>query len=233
LGLKLKYPVRAQGSSTLLLTDCAPNAEMVRIVFPERKALKKVKMPRVEVTWYDGGIKPLKPNGWPAGKDINDDGGGVIFHGSQDKLICGCYGKDPWLLSGRVPQAPKVLRRIEISHEMDWVRACKENPENRIPTASPFSDAGPFNEMVVMGVLAVRLQGLNKELEWDGENMRFTNISDADKLRICIEDNFNITDGDPTFDKKWTDELSAKQFAEELIKHNYRSGWSLPSMPAV
>jgi len=84
-----------------------------------------------------------------------------------------------------------------------------------------------------MGVLAVRLQGLNKELEWDGENMRFTNISDADKLRICIEDNFNITDGDPTFDKKWTDELSAKQFAEELIKHTYQHGWSLPQMPTA
>jgi len=25
--------------------------------------------------------------------------------------------------------------------------------------------------MVVMGVLAVRLQGLNKELEWNGEKM--------------------------------------------------------------
>ena len=45
---------------------------------------------------------------------------------------------------------------------MDWVRACKESPENRVETASPFSEAGPFNEMVVMGVCAVRLQGLNK-----------------------------------------------------------------------
>ncbi len=233
LGLKLKYPVRAQGSSTLLLTDCAPNAEMVRIVFPERQALKKVKMPKVEVTWYDGGLQPIKPDGWPAGRIMGDEDGGVIFHGTKDKLICGCYGREPWLLSGRIPQAPKTLRRIDISHEMDWVRACKENPENRIPTASPFSEAGPFNEMVVMGVLAVRLQGLNKELEWDGENMRFTNISDADKLRICIEDNFNIIDGDPTFDKKWTDELSAKQFAEELIKHTYQHGWSLPQMPTA
>jgi hypothetical protein len=233
LGLKLKYPVRAQGSSTLLLTDCAPNAQVARIIFPERQALKKVKMPQVEVTWTDGGIQPMKPNGWPAGRNMNDEGGGVVFHGSKDTLICGCYGKDPWLLSGRVPQVPKVLRRVELSHEMDWVRACKESPDNRIPPASPFREAGPFNEMVVMGVLAVRLQGLNKELEWDGENMQFTNISDNDKLQICIEDGFNITDGHPTFDKKWTDEMSARQFAEELIKHTYRSPWSLPPMPTA
>jgi predicted dehydrogenase len=46
LGLKLKYPVKAQGSSTLLLTDCAPNAQMARITFPERPALKKVRCRR-------------------------------------------------------------------------------------------------------------------------------------------------------------------------------------------
>ena len=38
-------------------------------------------------------------------------------------------------------------------------------------------------------------------------------------------------DGDPKFDKVWTDPVPAKQFAEELIKHNYRQGWNLPAMP--
>ena len=33
-GLKLMYPIKAQGSSTLLLTDCAPNAQMVKLTFP-------------------------------------------------------------------------------------------------------------------------------------------------------------------------------------------------------
>ena len=47
-------------------------------------------------------------------------------------------------------------------------------------TKSDFSEAGPFNEMVVMGVLAVRLQGLNKTLEWDGVKMEFTNINDTE-----------------------------------------------------
>jgi hypothetical protein len=114
---------------------------------------------------------------------------------------------------------------------MDWVRACKESPENRVPTKSDFSEAGPFNEMVVMGVLAVRLQGLNKELEWDGENMEFTNITDSDSMKICIEDHFSITDGHPTFDKKWTEPINAKQFAKEMVRHSYRDGWQLPEMP--
>lgn len=237
-GLKLNYPVKAQGSSTLLLTDCAPNAQMVKLVYPERPTPKnaKMKLPQVEITWYDGGLQPAKPAGWPAGKNMNDQGGGVLFHGTKDTLICGCYGVNPWLLSGRVPNVPKTERRVDKAtnggHEMDWVRACKESPESRVQTKSNFSEAGPFNEMVVMGVLAVRLQGLNKELEWNGEKMEFTNIGDEETVRICIEDAFTIKDGHPTFNKKWTDPMNAKKFAAEMIKHNYRSGWSLPEMPA-
>lgn len=237
-GLKLNYPVKAQGSSTLLLTDCAPNAQMVKLVYPERPTAKnaKMKLPQVEITWYDGGLQPAKPAGWPAGKNMNDQGGGVLFHGTKDTLICGCYGVNPWLLSGRVPNVPKTERRVDNAtnggHEMDWVRACKESPESRVQTKSNFSEAGPFNEMVVMGVLAVRLQGLNKELEWNGEKMEFTNIGDEETVRICIEDAFTIKDGHPTFNKKWTDPMNAKKFAAEMIRHNYRSGWSLPEMPA-
>ncbi|MGW8315872.1 MAG: gfo/Idh/MocA family oxidoreductase, partial [Bacteroidales bacterium] len=157
-------------------------------------------------------------------------------HGSKDTLVCGCYGVNPWLLSGRVPDAPKFRRRVEDpmdgGHEMDWVRACKESPENRVETKSPFSEAGPFNEMVVMGVNAVRLQGLNKELQWDGENMEFTNISDSEELRMVLSDDFEIIDGDPKFRTKWTEPFNAKQFARELVKHNYREPWKLPDMPA-
>ncbi|MEX6690773.1 Gfo/Idh/MocA family oxidoreductase [Danxiaibacter flavus] len=229
--LELGHPTKVQGSSTMLLTECAPNAEMVRYVFPQRKSSHKVKLPEVEVFWYDGGIKPVRPEGMPTGKDLNDNGGACIFYGSKDTLICGCYGMNPWLISGKSLDAPKTLRRVTTSHEMDWVRACKESAANRVPTASPFSEAGPLNEMVVMGVLAVRLQELNRELLWDGENMQFTNISDDDKIQIIIKDGFKIHDGHPTFDKSKTDPISAKQFAQELIKHTYRSGWTLPEMP--
>lgn len=231
-GLKLGYPIKVQGSSTLLLTDCAPNAQTVKFVFPARDNMPKVAMPEVEVVWYDGGLKPMRPEGFPAGKDMNDGGGGVIFHGTKDTLICGSYGKDPWLLSGREPKAPKMLREVpNDDHYMDWVRACKESADNRVQTASPFSEAGPFNEMVVMGVLGVRLQGLNQELHWDGLNMKFTNIPSDATIRTVIRDGFSIKDGHPTFDKKMTDPVNALAFAEELIKHEYRDGWKLPAMP--
>ncbi len=232
-GLKLGYPTKVQGSSTLLLRDCAPQAQHVRLVFPARDNMPKVAMPEVEVHWYDGGLKPDMPANWPAGKNMNVQGGCVLFHGTKDILVCGCYGASPWLLSGRVPESPKTERRVEgkDGHQQDFIRACKENASSRVKTKSDFSEAGPFNEMVVMGVLAVRLQNLNKELLWDGPNMQFTNLTDSEEIKICIKDGFTIKDGHPDFKKTWTDPISAKKFAEELIKHNYRQGWNLVGMP--
>ncbi len=233
IGLNLGHPEKVQGSSTLLLNDCAPNAQVIKFTFPERGRPKgmKMKLPQTDVIWYDGGLKPLKPKGWPAGKGMNVRGGGVLFHGEKDILVCGSQGREAWLLSGRKPRVPQLRRRIDVTHEMDWVRACKENPENRIPTASDFKEAGPFNEMVVMGVLAVRLQSLNKELEWNGENMRFSNIGEHETIKTVIKDGFQIQDGHPTFNKLWTDPINANEFTHELINHPYRESWTLPDMP--
>ena len=230
--LKLGYPTKVEGSSTLLLNACAPQAQHVKLTFPARENMPKLALPEVEVHWYDGGMMPDRPAGFPQGKELMQSGGGLtIFHGTKDTLICGCYGQEPWLLSGRKPNAPQVARRVKVSHEMDWVRACKESKENRVKTNSDFSEAGPFNEMVVMGVLAIRLQALHKTLEWDGENMRFTNIGANETIRTVVKDGFTIHNGHPSFNKTWTDPVNAQQFANELIKHTYRDGWKLPDMP--
>ena len=234
--LKLGYPTKVEASSTLLLRDCAPNAQHVKFIFPARENMPKLAMPEVEVHWYDGGMMPDRPAGFPEGKELMGPGGGLtIFHGTKDTLVCGCYGQKPFLLSGRVPSsAPKVCRRVANAmgggHEQDWIAQCKAG-SNRVKCKSDFSEAGPFNEMIVMGVLAVRLQALNRTLEWDGQNMQFTNIKDNETIKTCIKDGFTIKDGHPSFAKDWTDPVNAKQFAAELIKHNYRAGWNLPDMP--
>lgn len=241
--LELGYPTKVQGSSTLLLRDSAPTAQKVRLTYPERES-SFGRLPEVDIHWFDGGIKPYKPEGWPDGRNMNHRGGGVLFYGSEDTLVCGCYGSDPWLLSGNEPDVPQTERRVRIeegdgevsegesAHVKDWVRACKESPENRVEGKSSFDQSGPFNEMVVMGVLAVRLQELNKELEWDGENMEFTNITDDEELRIVIRDGFRIDDGQPTFERDMSDPINAREFAESLIQTEYREGWTLPDMPA-
>ena len=58
-----------------------------------------------------------------------------------------------------------------------------------------------------------------------------TNIPADATIRAIIEDGFKIVDGDPTFDKKMSDPVNAQKMAQEMIKHNYRGDWKLPSMP--
>jgi hypothetical protein len=82
----------------------------------------------------------------------------------------------------------------------------------------------------MLGVLAIRLQGLNKALAWDGVNMKFTNILSTEELKIVKSDDFKVVDGHPTFDKKY-ETFNALESANVYIKHNYREGWNLPAMP--
>jgi hypothetical protein len=160
--------------------------------------------------------------------------------------MTGCYGMNPTLLPksamANFKQPEPRIARIKggngdiwatNAHEQDWIRACKESADNRKESSSNFQFSGPFNEMVVMGVLAVRLsglQGLQRELKWDGEKMEFTNISPNDKIKIVTVDNYSVVDGDPRFDRRFA-EFNAKEMANEWIKHTYREGWSLPEMP--
>ena len=234
MALQLGYPSTVQGSSTQVNTESAPLSSTIYYEFPERKKHKKLKMPPVSLTWYDGGLLPKRPEELKDGQIMGDSSGGVIFVGTKGKLMCGCYGRNPILLPDELHQDYKrpdpSMRRISEAmnggHEMDWVRACKETPENRIETSSCFNYSGPLNEMVVMGNLAVRLQDLKRKLLWDGENMEITNLTDEDKIRVVTTDKFTVINGHPHFDTQYAT-IEAKPAAEEYIKHKYRDGWKL------
>jgi hypothetical protein len=61
--------------------------------------------------------------------------------------------------------------------------------------------------------------------------MKFTNIGANEEIRNVLKDGFEIHDGHPTFHKDFTDPMNAIAYADELVKHTYRDGWSLPEMP--
>ncbi len=237
--LKLRYPEAISGSSTTANTESAPNAEKVRFDFPAREPMGKVKMPPVQVHWYDGGFLPDRPELLEDGLPLIKDGlGGCLLVGTKDTLISDCGGFNPRLLSGRIPQVKPHLRRIpgavgyiDGPHEQDWIRACKESPENRINGSASFDYSGPFNETVLLGVLAVRLQGLNKILKWDGENMKFTNINPNETMNVVETFGFEMIKGSPTWNVEHK-EFNALQSANEFIKHTYQNGWTLPDMPS-
>ncbi|MDR1723869.1 MAG: Gfo/Idh/MocA family oxidoreductase [Tannerella sp.] len=220
--MKLGHPSAVEASSTAINSESAPVASTIHYEFPARPKLGKFAFPAVSVTWYDGGLLPKRPDVLPQGVEMGSGRNGIIFHGTKGILICGNYGEGykmyPEDKFKNLPKPKAQLRRVGMSHEMDFVRACKESPENRVLPLSNFEYAGPLNEMVVMGNLAVRMKDLNRRLLWDGENMRITNLADNDEIKV--------TNGIPKEEPRVLT-LNAKQAAEEYIKHNYRSGWSL------
>lgn len=249
--LHLGYPTKVQGQSTMLKPDACPHAQIVKMIFPARPNLPNMAMPEVEVTWYDGGFHAMIPDVLPEGKKW--DAEGCAIYGTKDTLILGSHGSAPYLLSGRTPKSPEVLRVVpDNNHYLDWVSACK-NPDLRDKTASHFGEAGPFNEIVLMGVLAVRLQKLGRILDWDGEKMEFTNITADDKVSTWSEA-FDIGKmmaaansaaksaggaknapaanfpGMPGF--KDPSEKNAREFMASLVKHEYLNGFRLPDMPS-
>jgi predicted dehydrogenase len=171
--LKLKYPLSVQASCTSVNDETFPLASIVHYEFPAREG-----MPPVKVHWYDGGLKPEKPEAL-GNMQIGQAASNVLFMGSKGVLRCGEYGDDPHLfplsLMREYKRPPKTLERVNTSHEGNWIDACKTGGK----ATSNFDYSGPLTEMVTMGNLAIRPENVGKKLEWDGENMRVTNEEKA------------------------------------------------------
>jgi predicted dehydrogenase len=230
--LQLKYPTGIEASTSKWTIESPAEAEKITYYFPERENYRNIEMPEVKVTWYDGGLMPDRPTELDDGESMGDKDGGVLFIGSKGKIVCGCYARDPKLLPAKAFEnySPEIKERIVHDgfdgHEKDWIRACKENPENRVQPKSPFAYAGPFNEVVVMGTVAARLSGLQRILKWDGENMKFTNISVNEKLRVPKIVKLDSNSDIPKYVREY-EVVDANEFAKSLIRKENRKGWEV------
>lgn len=203
--LKLGYPVAVSCSvgsvysgffAEEVYTDSYPPSSVTYIKFPAREG-----MPPVELAWYDGGIKPRRPDELLPEEQMGEWDGGIIFEGNKGKLMAGLFGRNPTLLPTRrmaettlpVSAFPYVERGTE-GHQTQWVNACKQG--YGAYTSSSFDKSGPLTETVLMGNLAVRSYNYQeknskgevigypgrKQLLWDGENQRITNFEPANQF---------------------------------------------------
>ncbi|MEI6460559.1 MAG: Gfo/Idh/MocA family oxidoreductase [Verrucomicrobiota bacterium] len=181
MALKLRYPTSVEGNvSTVYETfghetksknECYPRSSIARFKFPAREGLVPV-----ELTWWDGGLMPSRPDELEEGDSFGDHNGGCLFIGDKAKIVCGCYGEKPRILNADLRQEAKKLAKTiprilggSTGHEKDWIRACKGGEA----ASSNFDYSGPLSEMVLMGNLAIRYP--DRKLLWDGEKMEVTN----------------------------------------------------------
>ncbi len=154
-----------------------PLACKVHYTFPGRGML-----PPVTMTWTDGGLMPRRPEQLPDDVPL-DRGGGVFLHGEKGILMHETYGNNPQLFpreleqdAARVPQSFKRIPEGSGGHEMNWIETIKGNSE----ASSPLEYAGPLNETMLLGLVALQT-GQGVKIEWDGEKGEVTNNPEANQ----------------------------------------------------
>jgi hypothetical protein len=168
--LNLGLPTGIETVSTPFNAASYPLATQTFYDFPARGS-----MPAARLTWYDGGLLPRKPE--ELGDEDLNKGGGALLIGSKGKMIHDTYGLKPRLLPKSLNESygkpPRKLPRIDKeSHEMNWVDAAKGKAE----TSSPFEYAAVLTEIMLLGIVSLRV---GKKIEYDGVNMRVTNVPQA------------------------------------------------------
>lgn len=209
--LGLKYPTDAECSVGSVYTQMwnadyhpegCPPSSFITLHFA---ATGKSKSP-IEMTWSDGGIRPSHPEIIPANHDIGGEksNNGVLIIGEKGLISTNINDSSPmmpklYLNDGTTEFGPETGSEgePEYGHQRKWVDACKAgfgSTEHKALTSS-FDYAGPMTETVLMGNLAIRSYLLRKEdskgamdfyarkkLLWDGENMRITNLEEANQF---------------------------------------------------
>ncbi len=155
-----------------------PMATMVQYEYPAVGKRGPVKL-----FWYDGGLMPPRPAMLPDDAPMTNpgsDGGGGVFVGEKGIMFYETYGNKPRIypeaVAKKAEALPVTLPRVTTSHEMNWVGAAKG--ENK--ASSPFSQAAPLTETMLLGIAALRA-GQGRKILYDGANMQITNAPDANQ----------------------------------------------------
>jgi hypothetical protein len=115
---------------------------------------------------------------------------GSLFIGDKGMITTGTYGEQTRLLpveKMRDYKFPSPLLTRSPGHYRDWIRACKGGD----PACSNFNVAAPFVEWMLLGVIALRVEG---KLEYDQAKMRITNNVEANKYLVpTVRKGWSIT----------------------------------------
>jgi len=171
--LQLDAPTRIEAIRANDNLVTGPSASIITFEFPARG-----KFAPVTLKWYDGGLIPPPPADMEPGRTLPDNG--TLFVGSKATVLANLYYQSVRIVPETkmrelAPSLPaKTIPRIEGSHFMEWVRACKGGPA----AGSNFDVASKLTELCLLSNVAVRAK---RPLDWDAANMRITNLPDVNQ----------------------------------------------------
>jgi len=151
-----------------------PNAAVVKWEFPAHNG-----HPAWTAYWYDGELRPPLPPQLEPGRNLSNLGS--LFIGTKAAILCqGAYGDSVRI----IPEAkmkeigrPKPLLERSPGHIVEWLMAVAGQKPLDYPKSN-FAYAAPMTETILLGNIALRV---GRRLEWDGRNLRFTNLPEANQ----------------------------------------------------
>jgi predicted dehydrogenase len=191
--VKLGAPLSVEASSTRVNQETYPVGSMVTYHFPARSDVPQtintqirgltgaaaggIEMPPCKLVWYDGGLRPPRPEGLPDG--VKMDTNGQLLVGDKGFILGTTLF--PASAAAAAKEVPSALPRSP-GHYQEWVLAAKGGK----PAGSNFDFAGPLAEAVLLGNVALRVQ-LREELAlrallWNATEFKITNNDEATKF---------------------------------------------------
>jgi hypothetical protein len=166
-----------EASSTDRYDETYPQASVTHYNFPARGD-----MPPVKFTWYDGGLKPPRPEELEENRlfrwEGEDGDEGLLFVGDRGKILCGFNGQHPELIPAAkmnsYQQPPKTLPRSP-GNEREWLDACRGG---KVKPGGNFEFSGLVTESLLLGNVATRV---GQKLNWDRASMKVVNVDSAEK----------------------------------------------------
>ena len=175
--LGLAPPTVVEASTSESFPESYPKASIVRLQFPARGS-----QPPVQMSWYDGSIKPARPAGLLKEDEglfvHSDEGEGIMYVGDKGIILGGFNGDHPRVYPASKKYLTPAPSRNRGEHDVaidQWVGACKGGPAS----ATNFEIQSPVTEAFLLGCLTQRLPG--ERFEWDTAKMRITNSENANK----------------------------------------------------
>ncbi len=151
--------------------EIAPHGSLIRYQFDAMGHQSKV-----DVYWYDGGLKPPRHEWLEA--DFELPRRGVLFVGTRGLLFChgagGAMRVFPATRDEQPTLPPPSLVRSQ-GHHRDWLLACKGGP----PASANFEYGARLTEIALLGVLALRS---GRSIDWDAEKMQARGFPEAEAL---------------------------------------------------
>ena len=171
--LKLGAPLSVEGYSSPVYEETAPQASLITYKFNSG-----IDGSLLDLIWYDGGLKPNIPKGLESDNELWSRIGGVIFYGEDGVLVYGHHKPKPILIVNGKKQnyeKPKGMIPRSVGHYQEWINEIKGAKQRAM---SNFDYAGPLNEAVLLGNVAIRA---GKKIIWDSEKMKVSNVTEANQ----------------------------------------------------